>query len=524
MPAQHEGDRVLGAAHEPTRVDEASGHALHTKASVPRPFRSRLSVALAKMQPGVATSCTRMPVFAGWPPSQQTSETRMAFQATGRTTPTPGPTPTAASAEPQFAPHLRVFVFALFFVFGGITSLNDVIIPKLRGLFTLSYAEAMLVQSAFFAAYFVVSIPAAVIVEKVGYMRSAVIGLLTMTAGCLLFVPASSSGLFPVFLVALFVLASGITIVQVVANPLISMLGAPATAPSRLTFAQAFNSLGTTVFPYVGSILILGSLATVDPSQLRGAALSAFRSQQTHVIVNTYVGLALALCVVAALVWQQRHSLVEKPADDVNWLQAFGLLARPRFALGAACIFLYVGAEVSIGSLIVTYLVQSNVMGLAEQAAGKQARAVLLGRRDARSLRRRVSAAAVFARQGVGVRGRGRDHVAAGVVEHHGRDLGLVAAGDRVVQLDHVPDHLLAGFGRFGRARARGLGFDLHGDRRRRHRAAVDRPCCRSHELEVRARGAGVLLRGHPQLRGVCAASGPALARLTRRSARGGIA
>jgi MFS transporter, FHS family, L-fucose permease len=295
----------------------------------------------------------------------------MAFQGTGSTAASSDRVATPSSDAPRFAPHLRVFVFALFFVFGGITSLNDVIIPKLRGLFTLTYAEAMLVQSAFFAAYFVVSIPAVVIVERVGHMRAAVVGLLTMTAGCLLFVPASSSGLFPVFLVALFVLASGITIVQVVANPLISMLGAPSTASSRLTFAQAFNSLGTTVFPYVGSIVILGSLATIDPSQLQGAALDAFRSQETHVIVSTYVGLAIALCVVAALVWQQRHGLTEKRPDDVKWSNAFGLLARPRFALGALCIFLYVGAEVSIGSLIVSYLVQSNVMGLAEQAAGK---------------------------------------------------------------------------------------------------------------------------------------------------------
>eukprot|EP01037_Dinobryon_pediforme_P034561 gene34561-40527_t len=106
------------------------------------------------------------------------------------------------------APDLQVFVFALFFIFGGITSLNDVIIPKLKDLFTLSYAQALLVQSAFFAAYFVFSIPAAAIVRKAGYMRSASIGLLTMTAGCLLFIPASRSGTFAVFLLALFVLAA----------------------------------------------------------------------------------------------------------------------------------------------------------------------------------------------------------------------------------------------------------------------------------------------------------------------------
>ena len=161
------------------------------------------------------------------------------------------------------APGLRLFVMALFFIFGGITSLNDVIIPKLKELFTLSYMQAMLVQTAFFAAYAIISIPATAVVKRVGYMRGAALGLVTMMAGCLLFIPASASATFGVFLFALFVLASGVTIVQVVANPLISLLGPARTASSRLTFAQAFNSLGTTIFPLVGAGLILGSLKDV---------------------------------------------------------------------------------------------------------------------------------------------------------------------------------------------------------------------------------------------------------------------
>jgi FHS family L-fucose permease-like MFS transporter len=288
--------------------------------------------------------------------------------ATSSTDPVPAEAPGRAPAD---APNLRLFVFALFFIFGGITSLNDVIIPKLKGLFTLSYGEVMLVQSAFFTAYFVVSLPAAAIVRRVGYMRTAVIGLLTMTAGCLLFVPASSSGLFVTFLAALFVLASGITIVQVVANPLISMLGPAPTAHSRLTFAQAFNSLGTTIFPYLGSILILGSLATVDPAQLTGPLLAAFRIQETHVVVRTYLGLASVLVLVAALVWMSRNQLVETAVDDTPNRHPLALLRQRRFGFGALCIFLYVGAEVAIGSLIVNYLMQSNVLALGQEAAGK---------------------------------------------------------------------------------------------------------------------------------------------------------
>jgi FHS family L-fucose permease-like MFS transporter len=266
---------------------------------------------------------------------------------------------------------LRLFVFALFFIFGGITSLNDVLIPKLKGLFTLSYAEVMLVQTAFFAAYFLISIPGAEIVRRIGYLRTATLGLLTMMIGCLLFVPASSTGVFPLFLGALFVLASGITIVQVVANPLISMLGNPATAHSRLTFAQAFNSLGTTIFPPVGSILILGSLATVDPKTLTGAALTAYRTAESHTIVTTYLGLAAILFVVAVAVWLHRNRLKEQHDTSGTILHAFGLLKQPRFALGALCIFLYVGAEVAIGSLLVNYLMQPSTLALGPVAAGK---------------------------------------------------------------------------------------------------------------------------------------------------------
>jgi MFS transporter, FHS family, L-fucose permease len=294
----------------------------------------------------------------------------MALQSAAVPSP-PRITADESDASATYATNLQAFIFALYFAFGGITSLNDVIIPKLKGLFTLSVGEVMLVQTAFFAAYFIFSIPAAELVRRIGYMRSAVVGLLTMTAGCLMFIPASSYGLFGLFLAALFVLASGITTVQVVANPLISMLGPSRTASSRLTFAQAFNSLGTTLFPYVGSILILGSLATVDPATLSGAALDAFRSVETQVVVHTYMGLAIALVLLATVVWLRRRSLVEAPVQRTPIVRAFNLLARPRFAFGTLCIFLYVGGEVAIGSVIVIYLMQPSVLGMAAGLAGK---------------------------------------------------------------------------------------------------------------------------------------------------------
>jgi MFS transporter, FHS family, L-fucose permease len=278
---------------------------------------------------------------------------------------------TAATVTGRDTGYLRVFVFALFFFFGGITSLNDVIIPKLKELFTLSYAEVMTVQSAFFGAYFIISLPAAAVVRRIGYMRSAVVGLLLMMVGCLLFIPASSSALFQMFLLALFVVAAGITVVQVVANPLISLLGPPATVHSRLTFAQAFNSLGTTIFPYVGAAVILGSLATVDPRTLTGAALMSYRTQETHVIGATYLGLALTLLVLAIMVWWYRNHLREERVSGNSWREALGLVRVPRFIFGASCIFLYVGAEVAIGSLIVSYLMQTDVLGVAQKTAGE---------------------------------------------------------------------------------------------------------------------------------------------------------
>lgn len=281
------------------------------------------------------------------------------------------PFPVEEHGTPIDAPGLNYFVFGLFFIFGGITSLNDVIIPKLKELFTLSYFEASLVQVCFFIAYAVVGIPGARLIKKLGYMRGAVAGLLTMMAGCLLFIPASQSAIFEVFLFAYFILAAGVVLVQIVANPLISLLGPVKTTHSRLTFAQAFNSLGTTIFPYVGSILILGSLATVTAAELSGAELDAYRTAESQAIVNGYLGLAAALAIVAAVVWMFRNRLKGEKHEDSSLAEGLALLKRPRFGYGAASIFLYVGAEVAIGSFIVSYLMQSDVLGLPEQEAGK---------------------------------------------------------------------------------------------------------------------------------------------------------
>lgn len=280
------------------------------------------------------------------------------------------PLPVEADGQGVDAPGLQYFVFGLFFIFGGITSLNDVLIPKLKELFTLNWTQAMLIQTCFFAAYAIIGIPGARLVKRIGYMRGAVAGLAIMMAGCLLFIPASQTATYGLFLLALFVLASGVVIVQVVANPLISLLGPARTAHSRLTFAQAFNSLGTTVFPLVGAALILGSLANVTAAQLSGAELEAYRQAESEAIWQGYLGLAIAIGAVALAVWLFRNRLKGETHEASSGLAGLDLLRRRRFGLGAASIFLYVGAEVAIGSLIINYLSEARVFGQPESVIG----------------------------------------------------------------------------------------------------------------------------------------------------------
>ena len=305
---------------------------------------------------------------------------------------------------------LQGFVFALFFIFGGVTSLNDVLIPKLKALFTLSYGEALLVQTAFFGAYFVVSIPAAMLVGRVGYLRGAALGLLAMMAGCLLFIPAAQSAAFPFFLLALFLLASGVTLVQVVANPLISMLGRTETVHARLTFAQGFNSLGTTVMPFVGALLILGPLThDREAGRLSGGALAAFRRAESGAVASGYAKLAAVLALIALAVWTQRHRLPVARLRQRNPLHAFAILGRPRVAFGAACIFLYVGAEVTVGSLLVGYLSQPSALALSLAHAGRMVPfywgGAMVGRFLGAGVLRRVSPGLALAGAALGAMG-----------------------------------------------------------------------------------------------------------------------
>ncbi|MBL8538679.1 MAG: sugar MFS transporter [Hyphomonadaceae bacterium] len=266
---------------------------------------------------------------------------------------------------------LFVLSLGLFFLWGFATVLIDILVPKLKGLFTLSYTEAMLTQFAFFIGYFVFSMPAGAIVSRLGYMRGIVVGLLVMAIGCLLFAPAARMGVYEGFLVALFIMSGGITILQVAANAVISIVGPEATSSSRLTLAQAFNSLGTFIGPFIGARLILSdSTEAVDISQLSPDQLSAMRIAEAAQVQTPYLGIAALLGVLMLVFWLKRD-LLPRTGEAPSKGLGLHLLSNPRLLFGVIAIFAYVGAEVSIGSVLVNYLSAPERLGASEQQAGQ---------------------------------------------------------------------------------------------------------------------------------------------------------
>jgi MFS transporter, FHS family, L-fucose permease len=278
----------------------------------------------------------------------------------------------AASTTPNYSRPLAI-VTTLFFIWGFLTCLNDILIPHLKSIFDLSYARAMLIQFAFFSAYFLFSVPWSKIVNTIGYKTTMVAGLLTMALGAFLFVPAASAVSYPLFLTALLVLATGITGLQVSANPYVDLLGKPETASSRLDLTQAFNSLGTTIAPKIGALLILSAapLAIEQLRQLTPQASHAYRVQQAASVKLPYVVIGVALLLLAVLIGVSRLPKVEtatsrsgESGDDSIW-------KHPNLLFGAIGIFAYVGAEVSIGSFLVNYFSLPEIADLtAKTAAG----------------------------------------------------------------------------------------------------------------------------------------------------------
>jgi FHS family L-fucose permease-like MFS transporter len=264
-------------------------------------------------------------------------------------------------------------VTILFFMWGLITSLNDVLIPHLKSIYTLTYMQAMLVQLCFFGAYVVVSLPAGALIRRLGYQNGAVAGLLVAATGCALFYPASNGG-YGLFLFALFVLASGITILQVAANPYVTVLGPARTAASRLTLTQAFNSLGTTVAPTLGGFLILSTVAlSADQlALLPEAERVAHRAAEAAAVQGPYLGLAAALALLAVLFALARLPKIEFQDTTTAAVDGKGgAMAYRHLVLGALGIFLYVGAEVSIGSFLINFIGEPHIAGLSHADAAR---------------------------------------------------------------------------------------------------------------------------------------------------------
>jgi FHS family L-fucose permease-like MFS transporter len=283
------------------------------------------------------------------------------------------------SEKKNYTPALTVLT-TLFFMWGFLTCLNDILIPHLKAVFSLNYTQAMLIQFSFFAAYFIVSLPSGIIVEKIGYKKGIIIGLITAGIGCLIFYPAAGMRSYPLFLLALFVLASGITLLQVAANPYVAILGKPETASSRLNLTQAFNSLGTTIAPYFGSLLILSIAAksTEEIAKMNSTDLTTYQLAEASAVQVPYLALAAALFLIAGLIAVFKLPKIE--ASSVTSSEGNGksyddqhpsAWKYKHLLLGAVAIFVYVGAEVSIGSFLVNYFGDPEIMGLAEAEAGK---------------------------------------------------------------------------------------------------------------------------------------------------------
>jgi FHS family L-fucose permease-like MFS transporter len=281
--------------------------------------------------------------------------------------------------SPTAAPEVRAspltaalgVMMTLFFAWGFMTELNDVLVPHLKSIFNLNYARVMLIQLAFFSAYFLFSIPCAKLINWVGYKKTMIVGLWTSALGALMFLPAASVPSYPLFLSALIVLAAGITALQVAANAYVAVLGPPETASSRLNLAQAVNSLGHTTAPWIGGLLILSAAPkSVGEMRLMSAeALRAYRIHEASSVKLPYVLIGLVLILLGIAI--ARFKLPPMPGAERHGATGVNrsLWKYRHLVFGVVGIFLYVGAEVSIGSFLINYLVQPDIGNISRKLA-----------------------------------------------------------------------------------------------------------------------------------------------------------
>jgi MFS transporter, FHS family, L-fucose permease len=284
-------------------------------------------------------------------------------------------TKTSVSSDQPSNYRAMAMVTTLFFMWGFLTALNDILVPHLKAIFELNYTRVMLINSAFFGSYFVFAVPSGKLIEMIGYKRTMVVGLLVMAVGAVLFVPAANAPSFELFLAALIVLAAGVTALQVAANPYVTVLGPARTASSRLNLTQAFNSLGTTIAPYVGGLLILAAqpMSSTQMQKLSASALLAYRQQEASSVKIPYIGIALCLTALALAIAMFNLPKIEatrefRPMGETD-AAARDLWKQRQLVLGTFGIFLYVGAEVSIGSFLINYFTQPEIGNMTVKAA-----------------------------------------------------------------------------------------------------------------------------------------------------------
>ncbi len=294
---------------------------------------------------------------------------------------------------------------SVFFMWGFITVLNDILVPHLKAVFELSFTQSMMIQFVFFGTYFLMALPAAKLLESTGYKLAIAIGLLTSGVGALIFVPAATTASYGVFLIGLFVLASGITTLQVAANPYVALLGPSATASSRLNLVQAFNSLGTTVAPAFGGMLILANSTSGMTADGLGGLTAGQRLADALAVRTPYVGIAITLFVLAVVILTWHLPKLKTRAEPSKTGQP-SIWTHSRLVYGLGAIFFYVGAEIAVGSFLINYISSPSVGAMSHASASFYVTlfwgGAMLGRFVGAAVMRRVPAASVLAAVSVG--------------------------------------------------------------------------------------------------------------------------
>lgn len=261
---------------------------------------------------------------------------------------------------------------SVFFIWGFATVLNDILVPHLKSVFQLNYTQSLLIQFVFFLGYFLMSLPAAKLLERVGYKASLVIGLIGMAVAALCFIPAAHIISFPLFLGALFMLASAIALLQVAANPYVAVIGPPESSSSRLTLVQAFNSMGTFFAPMFGSMLILGRSSGGTTEGGEAVLTQAQRVADAQAVQLPYLLIAIVLGVLALIVWRTRLPDLDAQHRRAAREERHGmsLWQHRNLIFGVGAIFIYLIAEIGVGSLLVNFIALPEIGNMSHEEAG----------------------------------------------------------------------------------------------------------------------------------------------------------